>query len=262
MRTLFLSIAGAIVLTPAAAVAQVSSLDATTVPTGAVELSHPFFSESGLRWYSSTLRARLLVPVGPTARLIADWGVSLAGDDGGTDATFANPEIGIRFGNTAGTVHATLTAILPLGFGIGDDDLSVATGFYTDPFWPERYIDDVVSINGGFGLRAPLTDRVFIVPDIGLSVLIPTNDANGGDAELFSRYGLALVYAAGPVRLRGGVEGMAVLSEEGLTFGERTAHRALFAVESSRGGPGLFVRVPLDDDFGEVNAVVGVMYTF
>jgi hypothetical protein len=255
------SIAVAIMITttPTAVGAQLTHMAGGSDRTFGLEVGKAFIGDSGLKWYTSTVRGRLLAPLGASAHLIADWGVSIAGTDGGTDATFANPEVGIGFRNQEGKTRALLTVVLPFAFGVGDDDASVATGAITDVLWPERYADEVMSINAAVTPSTALGERTQLMADIYLSALVPTGD---GDTELFSRYGLGVEHELDTVRLRGALEGLAILSESDLSFGDRTLHRLLLAVDGIGGGPGAFVQIPLDDELEGLDAVVGLTFTF
>lgn len=257
-RVLYVAIA--IVLGPDVAQAQLTYLEPSSQPTVGLELARTFLDDGGaLAWYTSTVRARALVPVSASAHLFADWGVSIGGADDGVDMTFANPEVGIGFGSSESATTGRLTAVLPLGFGIGDDDLSALTGFLSDGFWPERYLDDLISVSGAVTPRIALNESATFVSDIQLSALIPTNE---GDTELISRYAFGFTVDPRRVRVRGALEGLALLSGDDLSFSERTLHRIVLAVEGIEGGPGIFVRIPIDDQLDGADATVGLTFTF
>ena len=78
----FLLIATAIACVPGLAAAQLTRMQAGSDTRYGVELTRGFFEGDGLAWYTSTLRGRVLTPISPSARLLVDVGVSLAGVDG------------------------------------------------------------------------------------------------------------------------------------------------------------------------------------
>ena len=257
----FLLLALGIGLGPAPLTAQLTAMRAGPNATVGVEFAKGFFDGDGLKAYTSTLRARALVPVSASAHFVLDWGVSIAGIDGaGTDATFANPQVGILLVGDDGENRAHVTVAIPIAFGVGDDDASVATGLFTDFFRPERWSDEVFGVNAGFTPSTPLGDATHLTAEVTASALIPTGD--GDDAELFSRYGVGFRHDTEVLRLSGGLEGYAILSEGDLSLGERTLHRLVLAVDGLEGGPGFFLQLPMDDVLEGIDAVLGLTYTF
>lgn len=234
------------------------SVDETTI---GLQVTRPFFEGEGLSWYTSTLRARLLSPVGESSAILADWGLSIAGTELGRDATLLNPELGLAFLNGDDEMGGYVSVILPLAQEIGDDDVSVATGFMSDFRWLDRYNEDLWSINLGATPSTPVGSdgRTRLNLELVGSVIIPTNDS---DTELFARYLMGLSHDTNTVRLRADLAGLAIVTEGDLSLGERTLHELVLGVDGLDGGPGLFLKVPVDDDLEAVDAVVGVSYTF
>jgi hypothetical protein len=252
--------AAALFFLPVAADAQISRMRPDQKPRVGVELAKPFIADSGLDWYTSVLRGRIMAPTGSSTYVFGDWGVSAAGGGNGTDATFANPEFGIGFVNDQGRSRASLSVVLPFGFEVGDDDISAGTGIVSDIFWPERFSDEVMSANGAITPELPLGDATALGLDLMLSALIPTNE---GDTEFVSRYGLAVTHETSAVRLRGGVEGFALLSNDGdASFSDRSLHRLAFGIDGVDGGPGFFIQLPIDSELDQLDAVLGLTFTF
>lgn len=257
----YLAIAMAIACFPSVARAQLDQMRSGPDARYGIELARGFYEGDGLAWYTSTLRGRMLAPISPSARLLVDVGLSLAGvDDGGADGTFANPELGLVFVDEAGESRGHLTVVLPIGFELGDDDVSTGSGFLTDFFRPDRWADDLVSVNAGVTPRAALGDATELTSELTAAAMIPT--ADNGDAELFARYALGLRHRTPALRLSGSIEGFAIVSQGDLSLGERTLHRLLLAIDGTNGGPGLFVRVPLDEDLEGIDAVLGLTFAF
>lgn len=143
---------------------------------------------------------------------------------------------------------------------MGADDISAGTGIVSDIFWPERFSDELMSANGAFTPELPLGDATALGLNLLLSALIPTNDT---DAEFVSRYGLAVTHETAAVRLRGGVEGFALLSgDSGASFSERSLHRLAFGIDGVDGGPGFFIQLPIDSELDQLDAVLGLTFTF
>ena len=261
-RPAFLCLAGVLALSvPGTADAQLQRMRQADEQTVAVELAKPFIGSSGLSFYTSTLRARALIPTGERTAFLADWGISIAGTDFGSDWTLGNPEVGIVLVNDEGESSAFFSVVVPIAQEFGDDDVSAFTGTFTDFSWPERFNEDLWSANAGLTPSFPLGDSDvtrFNLQVVG-SLLVPQN---GGDSELFSRYSFGLSQETATLRLRADLEGLAVISEGDLSLGERTIHQLVVGIDGLEGGPGAFVRVPIDDDLQQLDAVVGVTFTF
>ena len=242
-----------------AQIQRMQSADETTV---GLELAKPFIGDSGLSWYTSTLRARLLAPVGETAALLADWGLSMAGTDFGSDETLSNPELGIAFLGDDGESDGYLSVILPIGRELGDDDVSVGVAAVSNFAWLDRFNEDVWSVNAGYtpetALGASGASRLNL--ELVGSVMIPQE--GGGDNELFTRYVVGVSQDTSTLRLRADLEGLMIVSEGDLSLAERTIHQLVVGADGLEGGPGFFVRIPVDDDLEQVDAVVGATFIF
>ena len=263
-RLTLLSLAGLLALVlavPATAEAQLQRMRQADERTVGIQLAKPFIEESELSFYTSTLRARALIPTGERTAFLADWGLSLAGTEFGSDWTLGNPEVGIVLVNDEGESSAYFSVVVPLAQEFGDDDVSVFTATFTDVSWVERFSEDLWSANVGLTPSVPLaeSDAVRFNLEIVGSLLIPKD---GGDTELFSRYVVGFSQDAATLRLRADLEGLAVISERGLSLGDRTVHQLVVGVDGLEGGPGAFLRFPLGDDLQRLDAVVGVTFTF
>lgn len=254
-------VSGAFAL-PVTAAAQVERLRPQNGTTVGVDVRKAFIGDDAFKWYSSLTRARVLAPINDRTFFLADWGLSIAGYEGGSDATLSNPEIGLVFGNGEGERRGFVSVVLPLAQELGDDDGSVGLGIVTDFIWPERYVSDLWSVNAGLEGGLPLGDADATKANFGLtgSVIVPT--VEGADPELFARYLVGVSHDTETVRLRADLVGLGVISESGGGFGDRTIHELAFSIDGLEGGPGAYVKLPLDEQFEEINAIVGVTFTF
>ena len=225
-----------------------------------LEISKAFLDRSGLSWYTSVVRGRLLTPMGEGTALLADWGLSIAGTDFGTDATLANPEIGLAFVGDEAEMEGYVSVLLPLATGFGDDDASVSSGAASQITWPERFTDELWSFNAGLTPSTPVSEDGATRLDFEFvaALLVPRND---GDSELFARYALGVSHEAETVRLRADVLGLGIVTEDELSLSERTFHEVSLGVEALAGGPGAFIKIPVDDALDGIDAVVGVTWT-
>jgi hypothetical protein len=246
---------------PEALEGQIQRMRSVEETTVGLQLSKAFIGDSGLSWYTSVLRGRILSPTGERSALLADWGVSLAGTELGRDATFLNPELGLAFVGEDHETNGYVSVILPLAEELGDDDVSAGVGFLSDFRWLDRYSEDIWSVNVAATPSAPMGDdgRTRANVEIMGSVLIPRN---GGDTDLFARYAFGISHDTETLRLRADLNGLAIISEGDLSLGERTLHELVVGLDGLNGGPGFFVKVPIDDEFEQVDAVLGVTLTF
>jgi len=244
---------------PLGAAGQLDHLRPSEKATVALELSKPFIGDIGLSWSSSLIRGRLLAPIGAKTHFMVDWGLSHARIDGTTSTTLSNPELGIVFSTDARAPLGFVSVVLPLAQEFGDDDSATFTGLLSDLEHPERFISELWSVNAGLtpSTRAgPGTALDFL---FAASVKIPKNN---GDTELFGRYGFGVSNETDLVRYYAELTGLAIVSEGGLSFGDRTLHHLSAGINGLSGGPGFFVRVPLDDDLGGLDVIVGLTFTF
>lgn len=241
-----------------AQIQRMQSADETTV---GLELAKTFIDGPGFSWYTSTFRARLLAPVGETTALLADWGLSVAGTGFGSDQTLSNPEVGLAFLGDDEESDGYLSVVLPLARELGDDDASVGVATLSNFTWLDRFNEDVWSVNAGYTPEAALGASGVSRLNLELvgSLMIPRE---GGDNELFARYVVGVSQDTPTLRLRADLEGLMFVSEGDLSLGERTIHQIVVGVDGLEGGPGLFVRIPVDDDLAQVDAVVGATFTF
>lgn len=249
----------AVLATPLGAAGQVDHLRPSEKATVALELSKPFIGDLGLSWSSSLIRARLLAPMGRKTHFMVDWGLSHAGIDGTTSTTLSNPELGIVFSTDASVPRGFISVVLPLAQEFGDDDFATLTGLLSDLEHPERFISELWSVNAGLTPSTRVGSTTSLDFLVAGSVKIPKSD---GDTELFGRYGFGVSNETDLVRFYAQLTGLAILSEGGLSFGDRTLHHLSAGVDGLSGGPGFFVRVPLDDNVGGLDVIVGLTFTF
>ena len=263
MKSRMLALVGAAMVAWAAPVqGQLETMEPREETTVALQATKTLIDGDGLEWYTSVLRARLLSPLNSTTTLVVDWGLSIAGiENAGTDGTTSNPEIGVLFQDEGGRKKGYASVFLPVSFGFGDDDASVGTGLFDNPLRPERFVPDLVAVSAGLTPSIETDGAAVINFEIGGAAWIPTGD-NGGDNEIVARYAAGIATDTESVRIRGDVEGLAIVSESDLSLGERTLHQLVVSVSGVNGGPSFFARVPLDDDLDGIDATLGFTIPF
>jgi hypothetical protein len=245
---------------PAATTAQVTNLMPSDGAVVALELNKPFLESDAFGTATSTLMARVLIPMGERVHFMGDLGLSYATANEVNSTTLSNAELGVVFEDADALPIVRLSVVVPTGKEFGDDDFATGTGFFTHPERVDRFLPDMWSINGEVS-----PSRRFAGGHMGFrlggSVMIPDQ----GDSELFARYGGYFVRESGGGRFGVEMSGQAIISESGLSLGERTIHQVTLLGGVLRDGavPELFLRIPLDGDVNDVmKAVVGVRVTF
>jgi len=259
IRLLGSTLMAAAFLLPTGLAAQVSRLSPSSETKVGLEVSKTFMGDFDFGWYTSVARGRLLTPVGTKTHLMIDWGLSIASLSGTSSATLSNPEIGLVFSNEAGASTGYVSVVVPIAKEFGDDDFATLTGFFSDIEHPERFVPELWSINAGLTPSVPVGPETTLDFVAVASVKIP--DGNS-DTELFARYGVGMSRDTDVLHFYAELTGLAFLSEGDLSFGERTIHQVSVGIDGLTGGPGLFIRVPLDDAFDSVDATIGITFTF
>jgi len=95
--------------------------------------------------------------------------------------------------------------------------------------------------------------------EAGPTFSIPTGE-NRGDAELLVHYGGALGVKVGALGISGELLGVAVITEDVENFGDRFNHFVDLGIQLVKGEarPALFYQIPLDDEFAEIDGVLGI----
>jgi len=258
-----LAVAGILVLAAPPAEAQVADIQVPAGSGGAVEVTRPFFDDAD-DLSSLIIRGTFFMEMGARRSLFANVPLVYASFDGTSSTMLGNPEVGIALRTEDGEALGSVSLILPLAQELSDDDFATAVGIMADNLHFDRYASDVFSVNGMLTPGTTLESGATVGFKVGASVWIPKGD-DGGDMELLARYGAFFSYPGPSVHFAAELNGLGIVSEDDLSFSERTLHELALSVGWASGStrPEIFVRIPLDEDIREVvTANVGVRLVF
>ena len=198
---------------------------------------------------TSAVFASLRVPVGNGLVVVgevpfAHWGLE-SDFGGGSENTIGNPYLGLELQVPASPTFLELGIRAPLA---SEDNSSARfVGVFTDIDRFEAFLTDIVPITAVLNYRYRSVSGLVTRFRGGLAAWINTE---GDDSEVVAAYSGQVGYGSEQLNVIGGFTGRAVLTEEGLDFGERTLHHLGAAASIGLGTvrPGVHVRLPLDDD--------------
>lgn len=239
-------------LIPSAARAQ--SLWAPRVEGGAVqvEIFRPTFdADVDLSLATSLWFLTARIPLSEKALLELDLPFSHLGiDDGASYSTIGNPHLGIELRDVESGASLQFSARLPL---VDETEApAILMGTVSDISRWEAWAVDIFPV-GLLGRFERTDDRGFGVRiDAGPTIWFATGDRQ--DTEFLAIYAFQGLYANEDVQVGLGLHGRAILSDDDFDVGESTLHEigASFALRAGRAWPGLQVRLPIDDNLGEV----------
>jgi hypothetical protein len=216
----------------------------------------PFFDTDGFfgdgfGFTTSILDATVVVPFSPGPALFVRMGLAHATIEGApSSSTLSNPRLGVLFGEE-GATNGELHVDLPLGSEFGDDDYATGMAFLTDFERIERFLPDAWSAGGSVTAESITESDTRFGGRLGANVWVPTED--GADAEVIGLFGGFVRVPARSARIGAELSGLVIVSESGLSLGERmTSHLTLSgALPSVAASPEVYVRLPLDDDVSE-----------
>jgi hypothetical protein len=258
-----LAVAGILVLAAPPAEAQVADILVPAGSGGAVEVTKPFFEEAD-DLSSLIFRGTFFMEVGARSSLFASVPLVYASSDGTSSTMLGNPEVGIALRTEDGEALGSVSLTLPLAQEASNDDFATMVGFLADNLHADRYGSEVFSVNGMLTPGTTLENGARLGFKVGASVWIPTGD-DGGDAEIFARYGAFFSHSGSSVRFAAELNGFAIVSEDDLSVSARTLHELALSVGRASGStrPEVFVRVPLDEDTRDfLTANLGVRLIF
>jgi hypothetical protein len=263
------SIAVALLVCVAAAITSPSSASAQRgLPTGGagpslrLEVAKPFVDNlgvfSGVSVATTVWDLALVVPLAGKPTLFARLGLSYASIEGlDPSMTISKPRLGAMFGGE-GAIRAEAHVDLPFVREFGSDDYATGIAFFTGYEELERFLPDTWSIGASATAENETNTGTFAGARLGGTLLVPTGSS--ADTDLYAVYAIFGHVPAGSSRVRLELSGLALVTQPGLDFSDRTAFFAALEVlrPDSRFAPEFFVRAPVDEGIhGAITLVVG-----
>lgn len=200
--------------------------------------------------------ATAAVPLRPGMTLVT--GLSLVGAQAeglSSSVVISNVYASLQLG--AEGTFGTITLTLPTTGHITNQAYAADAGLLLDLKHPERFTPRTIGIEVSVTPRWQFGRDTEAGARLGVASVAPSAFRR----EFYGRFAGFATVDAGPVRLTGELSGATFLGGEVDGFGERTvSHTTVLArVESSPLAPGVWIRLPLDDDArGATHVVVGV----
>lgn len=116
----------------------------------------------------------------------------------------------------------------------------------------DAYAEDILTIRGTIGYRSLRPDHLALRAALRPTLMSPTGSSTGS-SELFLDYGFQLGYETARYTAGAMFNGRAILTESGLSLGERTLHEIGIggSLIAGQWRPGLILRLPLDKDMSD-----------
>lgn len=245
----------------ASGAAQSTFLGADTGRVIAVELMAPQYEPDGIGALTGTVYLSGGFPIGRGTRLIVELPFTHFDPEAdafeGATSKFGNPYLGIEFGGGS-SVTGRLGVRAPLASAGDFDDtvpLELATMGDFDRF--EAFIPRLVTVAAAVQTRYATPGGMVARGMLGPDFMVSTE---GGDPELFGRYGGQVGYEKDATALLASFTGRILVSEGGVSLGDRTVHQITFSAGHRFGAvrPQVSLRLPLDSDLdGIVSYVLG-----
>ena len=231
-------------------------------PSLHVEVAKPFVDDlgvfAGASFATTVWDLAVVFPLAGGPTLFARGGLSYASIEGlDPSVTISKPRLGALFG-VSGAIRAEAHVDLPFAREFGSDDYATGIAFFTGYEELERFLPDTWSVGASATAENETNPGTFAGARLGGTVLVPTEGS--ADMDLYAVYAIFGHVAAGSSRVRLELSGIALVTEPGLHFSDRTFFFASLEVQrpSSRFAPELFVRAPVDGGIqSSVSLVVG-----
>lgn len=221
----------------------------TDFPTSAFVLYGRF-------WASEMIRIDIDLPVSHVS----------ADDTDISETDIGNPYVGVGFMNADKEVAVDIGIRLPLAPNFDASNptanAGLLTGVLVENYNIGKFAPETFSITSQVKYRYQNASGLILNVGGGPDVTFPPDDA---DAEFFLNYHTQLLYGVEDFRIGAGFTGLLIVSEEDLSFGDRTIHDLgiLSAYDFGAMEAGAYLRVPLDDDISDqLNFVLGLNLLF
>ena len=175
------------------------------------------------------------------------------GDLEQSNSVIGNPYLGLEYMTGRMVLGAGLRA--PVN-SIDSESWADVMGFLADFQRSEAFIDQVVPVYGNVSYEYALGRGASIRGQAGVVGMLYTDDgdAEDGGNDALIDYGVLGTYPMGDARFGLGFYGRWIATADEGDFGENSIHHVALSGDVRTGGvrPGIFVRVPVDKDYGDI----------
>lgn len=211
---------------------------------------------------TSALFATVHIPTSENLSIVGELLLAHFGSDVGetSETNLGNLYLGLEFRFQNAPMFAEVGIRVPLVDAEDEASFAGVSSDFADRL--EAFIEDAIPVTTFLNFRHKSPQGFVMRLRGGPSVLIATGDRE--ESELGINYSAQAWYEGKQVRVGGGLTGRVIISEDG-DFGERSVHQfgvnADVLLSQVRPRPGVYFRLPLDDDWNDfVNFVFGLKF--
>lgn len=173
-----------------------------------------------------------------------------------SETDIGNPYLGFGLHEITPGLDLNIGIRFPLAPSM-EDASGLITGMLIENYNLGTYIPEAFSITSSFKYRWQNEKGLILNTGGGPDIVIPTNTDELDNEFLFNYYGQVL-YGADNFGIGTGITGLFIVTEEDLSFGDRTIHDfgILGFYDFGSATLGSYFRVPLDDDLNDILSFV------
>jgi hypothetical protein len=195
--------------------------------------------------------------------IAAEASLARFGFEGISSFSLGNVYLGLEYGNSAGPWFGEFGVRLPTS---SDGEIEARlTGYLSDLVRQEAWLSKTVTFQGAVNLRRTMSNGLYYRLRLSPSLVAPTENTGGDNAELFAIYSGQLGMETPSVRMGVGLIGRTWVTEGDLSFSERTQTQLDAHLDFCSGSlrPGIDVKAFLDDELNNIVPVtVGVSLSY
>jgi len=230
-----------------------------------LDLIKPIPKADEVQFLSGALFLSGSARVGPALRFEADLPIARSGFDAVSGASESavragNPYIGLTYRKEGKPIGLQFGVRLPIASDPSTiaGELANEMGGVADFDRFEAFLPKVLTAKAAVEVRHVAPSGFLLGAKLGPTLLVDTRSGSTESQELYADYGVRAGYEGGGVTATVGFTGRALVTEDDLSFGERTVHQIGGALEVGRGRlrPSALIRIPLDDSFREETGVI------
>lgn len=199
--------------------------------------------------------------------LKASLPISHLSEEGGISETdIGNVYLGFEFHDLSPGLNIDLGLRIPTA---PDNGFGLLTGYFLENYNLGIYMPETLSLSSNLKYRQQSETGLIVRAGGGPDVLIPSDDGDGvfdRKTELFLNYYGQVLYGTDNFSIGGGLMGLLFVTEEDLSFGDRTLHdlgiMGSYSFDSAK--LDAYIRFPIgEDEFdGFVDFVLGLNLSF
>jgi hypothetical protein len=237
---------------------------ATDKPRISFRFSHLFFERGHLSFPSGVYDLSVSVPVNRKLSFICAAPFSVVTDTNWDESenSFGNISVGLQYRLKSKQGEVTgITGGVIIPTASSDKEGSLLIGMFTNMLEFPKFSPRVLTIYGNFAHHfIKPTGWIFDV-EIGPRILIPTEDDEFNDTQVFINYGLAGGYRLKKIDLKAELAGMVIVTGHAVDIGDRFYHIAALGAQWNQGRirPGVYYALYLKKEMSDfISGVIGI----